>query len=251
MKTYGLIGKNIEYSFSKSYFAEKFKSEKLKCEYLNFDINKIDDFHVIFDKIKNLSGLNVTIPFKQSIISKLDNIHKDAKQIGAVNTIKFTGNELIGYNTDHLGFKESITPFLKAEHKNALILGTGGAAKAVEFAFKSMNIKTIKVTRDPQKKGCITYKKLTETVIKNNQIIVNCTPLGTFPKTEMSPKIPYNAIKNYHLLYDLIYNPELTKFLKFGIKSNATTINGINMLKIQAEKSWEIWNSDFNENIII
>ena len=142
MKTYGLIGKNIEYSFSKSYFTEKFKFEKLKCEYLNFDINKIDDFHVIFDKIKNLSGLNVTIPFKQSIISKLDNIHKDAKQIGAVNTIKVTGNKLIGYNTDHLGFKESITPFLKAEHKNALILGTGGAAKAVEFAFKSMNIKS-------------------------------------------------------------------------------------------------------------
>lgn len=245
MLKFGLIGKNISYSFSKDYFSKKFKLEGINntC-YVNFDIQQIEELQSILKSEKNLKGLNVTIPYKEAIIPYLDKLNKKAKKIGAVNTIKITKNgRLIGYNTDCYGFKKSLKPFLKPMHKRALILGTGGASKAIAFTLKELNIDFQFVSRNPSKKGFLTYKSLTEGIIDTHLIIINCTPLGTFPNIDDHPAIPYSAISKNHILYDLIYNPEETLFLKKGKTKNAITINGSAMLKFQAKKAWEIWNS--------
>lgn len=239
---FGLVGKNISYSFSRGYFADKFKNENLPHSYVNFDLQSIDELKDIIENTSNLKGLNVTIPYKEEVIPLLDKLNKRAKKIGAVNTIKIKKGKLIGFNTDYDGFKNSLKPHLKKHHKNALILGTGGASKAIAHALKKFSIKYHYVSRNKKEGVTYTYSKLTEDIITSFQIIINCTPIGTFPNINECPDIPYDGITDKHILYDLIYNPEETKFLNCGKLKGATTINGLEMLKLQAEKSWEIWN---------
>ena len=244
-KLFGLLGKNISYSFSRGYFMEKFSNLGLeKFKYVNFDISKIVDFKDVISDHKNLKGLNVTIPYKEEIISFLDKLDDTAAKIGAVNTIKFTkrGN-LKGYNTDAFGFENSLVPLLKNHHKKALILGTGGASKAVAFVLKKNNISYKFVSRNPSGKKEISYDNVSEITLNNYQIIINCTPLGTSPNTNFYPEIPYQFLTQNHLLYDLIYNPPVTKFLEKGKEKGATTKNGLEMLQLQAEEAWRIWNS--------
>ena len=244
-KLFGLLGKNISYSFSRGYFMEKFSNLGLeKFKYVNFDISKIVDFKDVISDHKNLKGLNVTIPYKEEIISFLDKLDDTAVKIGAVNTIKFTkrGN-LKGYNTDAFGFENSLVPLLKNHHKKALILGTGGASKAVAFVLKKNNISYKFVSRNPSGKKEISYDNVSEITLNNYQIIINCTPLGTSPNTNFYPEIPYQFLTQNHLLYDLIYNPPVTKFLEKGKEKGATTKNGLEMLQLQAEEAWRIWNS--------
>ena len=242
MKTYGLIGKNIDYSFSRSFFKKKFELENLNCEYKNFDIDIVDKFPSILKINKKINGLNVTIPYKETIIPFLDEIDFEAQKIGAVNTIKIKNNKLIGYNTDHYGFTKTLIPYLNNNHNSALILGTGGASKAVSFALNKLKIRSQFVSRDPKLNKHISYKCLTKDIIKNNTIIINCTPIGTYPNIKDSPDIPYKHITQDHILFDLIYNPVQTKFLEKGFQAKAQTINGLRMLELQAEKSWKIWN---------
>ena len=241
---YGLIGKNISYSFSKKYFTKKFKKENLPHEYLNFDLETIDDLpEILSNYIDFLKGLNVTIPYKQSIFKYLDEVDTEAEKIGAVNTIKIIDKYYLkGYNTDVYGFEKSLTPLLKKHHKKALIFGSGGASKAIRFVLKKLQIPFTVVSRNPAKNQ-LSYTDLTAKTIENNQILINCTPVGTHPKTEECIPLPYKAIGSNHLLYDLIYNPQETLFLKKGKEHGAQTKNGLEMLQLQADKSWEIWNS--------
>ncbi len=244
MKKLGLLGKNISYSFSRSYFKEKFEKEEITdTSYENFDIESIDLFSDLVKNTKGLEGMNVTIPYKEEVMPFLDDINEQAAEIGAVNTIKVTKDgKLIGYNTDCYGFKESIKPLLKPHHKKALILGTGGASKAVAYSLKNLGIEFKYVSRRMSKGIGFTYDTLDEKDIENHTIIINCTPLGTFPNIENYPDIPYSSITDKHILFDLIYNPEETKFLNFGKQKGATLINGLKMLQLQAEKAWSIWN---------
>ena len=239
-KIVGLIGKNIDYSFSKKYFTEKFQKEALPFEYQNFDIKEISEIKEI---IKNplVVGLNVTIPYKEEVKSYLKAMDPVAKAIEAVNVIKINDHrELIGYNSDYFGFTDSIRHFLKPYMKKALILGTGGASKAIAYGLEQLCIQTKFVSRKP-KQGQLDYKSLDESIINTHKIIVNCTPLGTYPNNDAHPNIPYKYITSEHLLYDLIYNPSQTTFMIKGQKQGATTCNGFEMLKLQAEKAWEIW----------
>lgn len=244
MHKLGLLGRNISYSFSRKYFKEKFQNEGIdNVTYNNFDIEDINAFPDIIKTTEGLKGLNVTIPYKEAVIPHLDKLNKKAKAIGAVNTIKVTKKgKLVGYNTDCYGFIKSLKPHLRFRHKRALVLGTGGASKAVIYTLKKRGIKCNYVSRTASKHVKYTYNDLNEAIIAKHLIIINCTPLGTFPNVENCPDIPYNAITDKHILYDLIYNPEETKFLKHGKAKGAVTINGLNMLKLQAEKAWSIWN---------
>tara|TARA_B110000046_G_scaffold182926_1_gene217956 strand:+ start:28589 stop:29347 length:759 start_codon:yes stop_codon:yes gene_type:complete len=244
-RIFGLLGKNISYSFSRGYFTDKFKQLNLKKnKYVNFDIQQIEDFPSIISKEKNLRGINVTIPYKEEIIRYLDNLDITAKKIGAVNTIKFTkrGN-LKGYNSDVVGFEKSITPLFNKHHKKALILGTGGASKAVAFALKKNKIKYKFVSRNPLGKKEISYDSITQEVLQKYLVIINCTPIGTSPDIDKCPNIPYKYLTEKHLLFDLIYNPEVTAFLFKGKEKGATIKNGYEMLELQAEESWRIWNN--------
>ena len=239
---FGLLGRHISYSFSKAYFSKKFENEKLPHSYVNFDVNNIEAFINILKNEKQLKGFNVTIPYKIDIIPFLNSLNKHAQNIGAVNTVKILKNgQLKGYNTDYYGFKKSIKPYLKSYHQQALILGTGGASKAVIYALNQLNILHHVVSRTKKEGVDFTYSDLKKNILTSHQIIVNCTPLGTFPNVDDCPEIPYQFIQNTHLLYDLIYNPAETKFLKHGKSANATTINGSKMLELQAEKAWKIW----------
>ena len=240
---FGLLGKNISYSFSSGYFTKKFEKLNLKKhKYVNFDIPEIKDFPSIIEETPNLKGMNVTIPYKEEVIQYLDKLDETAKEIGAVNTIKFTKRgDLKGYNTDIFGFENSIKPFLKKHHKKALILGTGGASKAVAYAFKRNDIKFKFVSRNPSEKNQISYKDLSEEILEEYTVIVNCSPIGTFPNVNDAPKIPYQFISDKHLLFDLIYNPEETAFLKKGKEKGAAIKNGYQMLELQAEEAWRIW----------
>jgi len=239
---YGLIGKDISYSFSKKYFTQKFINEGLNnCSYENYDISSISKLLEVINDTK-IKGLNVTIPYKESVIELLNHIDPIAKKIGAVNTIKIDKqNKLLGYNTDYIGFKKSLETNI-SNQKRALILGTGGASKAIVYALKTLNIKTLLVSRKIRKE-CITYEDLSNQIIKDHTIIINCTPLGTYPNIEECPKIPYEYITDRHLCYDLIYNPIKTKFLILSEKKGASIINGNEMLENQAMESWKIWNS--------
>ncbi len=243
MRKFGLIGRNISYSFSASYFKNKFKEEEIRdATYDNFDLKSITEFHSRLKNNPGIKGLNVTIPYKEEVIPYLDSINKTAKQIGAVNTIKVTKKgKLKGYNTDYYGFKKSIKPFLKKHHRKALILGTGGASKAIAFVFKQLKIDYSYVSRFRSIHN-FTYKDLNEDIINQYTIIVNCSPVGTHPDVNNCPEIPYQAITNKHILFDLIYNPNETLFSKKGKLKGATIINGLKMLEYQAERSWEIWN---------
>jgi len=241
-KKYGLLGKNIGYSFSRGYFSEKFKNEDLNCEYTNFDLVDIDEFKNVISN-PSVKGLNVTIPYKEEVISYLDNLDPIAKEIGAVNVIKFEeGQKITGYNSDYYGFTESLSPLLNPDTKKALILGTGGASKAISFALERLEITHTFVSRNPDSDE-FSYADLDEDIIKSHTLIINCTPLGTHPDVDDCPDIPYEYITENHILYDLIYNPDQTKFMKKGLKQGAKVTNGLKMLILQAEKSWEIWNS--------
>jgi len=237
-KTYGLIGKNIDYSFSVKYFGQKFNDEKIiDSEYVNFDLREIEDFNNL--EILKINGLNVTIPYKEKIITYLDEVDKAASIIGAVNTIAKKDNKLIGYNTDYIGFIESFKNNLN--FKNALILGTGGASKAIQYALNIKNINFDIGSRKNNKKY-ISYDLINKR-IKDYDLIINTTPLGTFPDVSKKPKINYKLINANHFCYDLIYNPEKTSFLKECERKGARIMNGLEMLKSQAEESWIIWNS--------
>jgi len=241
MNRFGLLGKNISYSFSQGYFTQKFKDLGLtNHSYENFDIQNIGELKNVLAQ-DNLKGLNVTIPYKQDVIPYLNELDAKAEKIGAVNTIQFTKTGLKGFNTDAYGFKKSLEPFLKPHHRNALILGTGGASKAVRFVLDELGIANTYVSRS-KKQGQYTYEELDKDIIKKNTLIINCTPLGTFPNVEAKPQIPYQYIGANHLLYDLIYNPEKTAFLALGEANGATICNGLKMLEQQAEKAWKIWN---------
>jgi len=240
---YGLIGRDISYSFSKGYFSKKFETLRLSDHsYENFDLQKIVEFDGFFDINPNIKGLNVTIPFKEDILPYLNKIDDKALQIGAVNTIQIKNGNLIGHNTDVIGFQKSIEPYLKSHHDKALILGTGGASKAVAHVLKMLQIKFKFVSRNATVDQ-FKYEGLSEKIIKDHPLIVNCTPLGTYPDIERLPNIPYDFVGERHLLFDLIYNPSKTSFLKAGEQQGASIANGQKMLEIQAEASWEIWNS--------
>ena len=242
-KKFGLIGRNISYSFSKKYFAEKFSQDLFDdCTYENFDIPSIEEFPTILKNNPDLKGLNVTIPYKESIIPYMDTLSEKAFKIGAVNVIRFTkkGN-LKGYNSDWFGFKKSLEPLLQSHHKKALILGTGGAAKAVAYALEQLGIFYTYVSRDASE-NTIDYSRINATTFDNYQIIINCTPLGTSPNIREFPPIPYTFFTEKHIAFDLIYNPEETQFLKKAKKKGAVIKNGTEMLIFQAEKAWKIWN---------
>ncbi len=243
-RQYGLLGKNISYSFSKAYFAKKFEKEALNhCIYENFDLENIFEITAVLKKNRNLKGLNVTIPYKETVIPFLDKISKNASKIGAVNTIKISKKGVLkGYNTDFYGFKKVLKPLLQPHHQKALILGTGGASKAIAFALKKLNIDFKYVSRSPLKNGLL-YDQLDATIIEEHPIIINCTPLGTSPKINECPLIPYQFLGSKHLVFDLIYNPEKTLFLQNAAQQGAEIQNGLQMLEFQAEKAWEIWNS--------
>lgn len=242
MNRYGLLGKNISYSFSQGYFTQKFNDLGLMDHsYENFDLQKIEEVKNVLNQ-GDIRGLNVTIPYKQEIIPFLDELDPKAKQIGAVNTIQFSKKGLIGFNTDAYGFQKSLEPYLKPHHKSALILGTGGASKAVQYVLNELGISNTFVSRS-KKGGQYTYEELDRGIIQKNTLIINCTPLGTHPNVEDKPEIPYQHIGTQHLLYDLIYNPEKTSFLSMGESNGAAICNGLKMLKGQAEKAWEIWNN--------
>ena len=246
MKTtrkFGLIGKNISYSFSKKYFSSKFDNPVFDgFSYENFDIQNIQSFPNIIKKNADLIGLNITIPYKESVIPFLDSLSKKAKKIGAVNVIKITKKGKIkGYNSDWYGFLKSIEPLLESHHKKALILGTGGASKAISFALKKLNIEFLYVSRTASKRS-IEYSNLNAKILNDYQMIINCTPLGTSPRIDLYPAIPFEFITKNHLVYDLIYNPEKTAFLKKAEDNGAKIKNGYDMLILQAEKAWEIWN---------
>jgi shikimate dehydrogenase len=237
MRTFGLIGKTLSHTFSERYFNEKFDKKDINdAEYKNFELKSIADFPRFIADNK-LSGLNVTIPYKESIIPFLDDLTDDAKSIGAVNTIQFIDGETIGHNTDWIGFSKSIKPLLR-HRKTALILGNGGGAKAIKFALNKLNIKHKTVSRNT----AFDYSDVTTKTIDYYSIIINTTPLGTHPKIHEFPKINYTELNSKNLLFDLIYNPNESRFLQYGKTKGSEIKNGLEMLQIQAEESWSIWN---------
>lgn len=248
MDSYGLIGFPLKHSFSAKFFAEKFQRENIDAEYLNFEIEDIQQLRPIILSNQQLKGLNVTIPYKEQVIPFLDDISPEARKIGAVNVIKIERKpedrycRLTGYNTDYTGFRQSISPLIDpASHTKALILGTGGASKAVAQAFTDMQIEWKYVSRTPGINR-LTYNDLSPAVIFKHTIIVNASPVGTFPEINHSPDIPYSFLTTRHLLYDLIYNPKETLFLQKGREQGAIIKNGREMLELQALAAWEIWN---------
>jgi shikimate dehydrogenase len=240
----GRIGYLLGHSFSISYYNQKFKDQHIDAVYENFEIPSIDLLPEILDSNPNLKGLNVTIPFKQKVIPFLDNISPEARAIGAVNVIKVIHDgkkiKLKGYNSDVIGFTQSIEPMLERFHKKALILGTGGASKAIDYGLKSLGLETVFVSRY-ERPDTVQYQSITPEVVKEYNVIVNCTPLGMYPHTEECPLLPYEAMDNHTILYDLIYNPDETMFMKRGAEYGANVKNGLEMLLLQAFASWEFW----------
>jgi shikimate dehydrogenase len=249
MKLFGLIGYPLTHSFSKRYFTEKFEKEKINARYDLYELKQIELFSEL-KKLPELSGLNVTIPYKESILPFLDEIDETALQIGAVNVIKFSGKDkslkLKGYNSDIIGFENALFPYLKPFHNKALVLGTGGAAKAVVFVLKRLGMEVTLVSRT-QGIGKITYEMLGKEIMEQHKLIINATPVGTFPHSDECPPIPYQFLTSQHFLFDVVYNPAQTLFLKKGKEMGASGINGEAMLIGQAEASWEIWNSGEEE----
>lgn len=241
MAKYGLIGHNIGYSFSKTFFNFKFEQENKNDSYENFDIPVVNDLSKILENNPDLKGLNITIPYKESIIQLLDKVDKEARKIGAVNTIKINEDgKLIGYNTDHYGFAKALMEFLPIKEKKALVLGTGGASKAIIYVLKTMSFEITQVSRT-KTKNTIIYTNLNRDILAQNYLIINCTPLGTFPNINEFPDIPYQYITEEHLVFDLTYNPPETKFMKLSKDRGARVSNGLKMLEYQAKKAWSIW----------
>lgn len=246
MKKYGLIGYPLGHSFSMGYFNEKFKNEAINAVYENFEIPDIQDITTVIGSNPDLAGFNVTIPYKEKVMDYLDYIAPEAAEIGAVNVVKVTHNGeravLKGFNSDVVGFVNSIKPLLRPLHKKALVFGTGGASKAVEYGLRKLGLETIKVSRT-EKDNTITYGQVTPELLSEYKVIVNCTPCGMAPHFDECPNLPYDSIDDSFLLYDLIYNPEETLFLRKGKEKDATVKNGLEMLLLQAEEGWNIWNS--------
>ena len=245
MEKYGLIGYPLGHSFSCNYFNQKFESEKIDAEYVNFEIPTIKGLKEVLKQNPELKGLNVTIPYKEQVMSYLDDLDDDARQIGAVNVIKFTKGlfgktKLVGYNSDIIGFKQSIEPLLKEHHTKALILGTGGASKAVMHGLKQLGVGSTFVSRSV-KENCITYEEITPQIMEQYKVIVNATPVGMFPNVDDCPKIPYEYVTSDHILYDLLYNPDVTLFMRKGEEKGAVVKNGLEMLLLQAFAAWQIW----------
>lgn len=245
MEKYGLIGYPLGHSFSISYFNQMFQDEGIDAVYENFEIPTIDALPEVLDSNPNLRGLNVTIPYKEKVLPFLDSVSPEARAIGAVNVIRVTheGNnvKLKGYNSDVIGFTKSIESMLEKKwHKKALILGTGGASKAIDYGLRNLGLETVFVSRY-ERPGTIQYSTITPEVIQEYNVVVNCTPMGMYPKTEVCPLLPYEAMDQHTILYDLIYNPDETKFMKLGMKYGAQTKNGLEMLLLQAFASWEFW----------
>lgn len=248
MRGFGLIGFPLSHSFSVKYFAEKFEREWLKdCTYSNFPLEQIGQLNQLIEQREDLVGLNVTIPYKEQVIPYLQSLDEEAAQIGAVNTIKILRKDgsihLKGYNTDAYGFQTSLEPFVKKHFSKALILGTGGASKAVAYVLGKLGIEVTYVSRIPRNPEHLAYEELTPAVMASCQVIVNTSPAGMYPNTDACPAIPYESLNQGHVLYDLIYNPDETKFMALGRMKGASAINGLQMLHLQADKAWEIWNS--------
>lgn len=243
MTEYALIGYPLVHSFSRQYFTEKFESEGINACYVNMEMESVAGLLETIKAQPQLKGLNVTIPHKQDVMPLLTSVSDEALAIGAVNCIKIGRNplSLIGYNTDIIGFERSIKPLLQPHHKKALVLGTGGASKAVVYGLKKLGIEPTLVSRTPAN-GMLCYSNLSKDIMDEHTVIVNCTPLGTFPNINTCPDIPYKYISDRHLLYDLVYNPAKTLFLQQGEANGATVKNGLEMLHLQAEAGWEIWN---------
>jgi len=245
MDRYGLIGFPLKHSFSKDYFNTKFASEGIDAEYINFEITSITEFKSIIQNNPQLKGLNVTIPYKEQVIPYLDGLSDNARSIGAVNVIKIDRGKkkikLRGFNSDITGFKQSIEPLLKPHHQRALILGTGGSAKAVFWGLKQLGLETTYVSRQKSSDQILTYSELSPEVMDSYSVIVNCTPVGLWPNVDDCPAIPYHLLSDKHLLYDLLYNPDITLFMKKGEEQGATVKNGLEMLLLQAFAGWNIW----------
>jgi shikimate dehydrogenase len=247
MQLFGLIGYPLSHSFSAKYFAKKFEAESISdTDYQLFPLENISEVTSLIKLYPDLLGFNITIPYKVAILPFLDDITTSAKSVGAVNCVKVerdaSGVKLTGHNTDIYGFRESLVPFLKPFHSNALVLGTGGAAKAVCYTLNELGIHYTLVSRSGKENSILEYYQLTNKIISDNHLIINTSPVGTFPDTDKCPDIPYQFLTNKHLLFDLIYNPVETKFLRMGREAGAAILNGSKMLELQAEKSWEIWN---------
>ncbi len=247
MDKYGLIGFPLGHSFSKAFFTEKFSREGIDARYDNYEIERAEELREVVRMNPELRGLNCTIPHKQAIMPMLDWISEEARAIGAVNVIRIRRNEegeprLEGFNSDVIGFRESIKPLLSQEHRKALVLGTGGASHSVCYALTQLGIEWKLVSRS-KRANMYTYDELTSEVVKEHKVIVNCSPVGMFPHTDEAPQLPYDAIGKGHLLFDLIYNPAETLFLQRGAERGATVKNGQEMLELQALESWRIWNS--------
>ena len=246
MRKFGIIGYPLGHSFSPGYFNEKFRNEGIDARYDMYELPVITDLQAIIDYTPDLCGLNVTIPYKEKVMSYLDSISPEARAIGAVNVVKVTHKEngtpyLEGYNSDIIGFSRSIKPLLERHHKKALILGTGGASKAIRYGLHQLGLETLIVSRSSKDKT-IRYEQITKELLQDYKVIVNCTPCGMAPRFNECPSLPYEALTPQHLLYDLIYNPDETLFLKKGKAQGAITKNGLEMLLLQAEAGWEIWN---------
>jgi len=242
-KQYGLIGKSLSHSFSKSFFEEKFKKDGINASYLNFELPTINGFKKLLKNNPELKGLNVTVPYKTDVIPFLDELSSMAEEIGAVNTIQFKSGKLIGHNTDAYGFQQSIKPFLRNVHERALILGTGGASKAVAYVLRNLGIQVSYLSRNPSDENEYSYDDANELMVDAFKLIVNCTPIGTAPKLHEMPNFPIQYVNKDHLVIDLIYNPEQTKLLSSAKEQGADTLNGLSMLQHQALKAWEIWNA--------
>lgn len=241
MKQFGLIGKTLKHSFSQTYFTNKFAVLQLDCSYLNFELEQIEEFPALVSSLQGLHGLNITIPYKKEVIRFLDGANDIVQQTGACNCIKIINGRLHGFNTDVIGFRNSLLPKLKPQHKKALILGTGGAAEAVAYVLEQSGIDYKMVSRT-KSAAFINYEAIDEKSIAEYPLIINASPAGMYPHIHQFPDIPYNKLTADHLLYDLIYNPAKTVFLKEGEKRGAQTCNGYEMLVLQAEESWRIWN---------
>ena len=245
MDKYGLIGYPLGHSFSISYHNQRFADEGINAKYVNFEIASIDELAEVLGSNPELKGLNVTIPYKEKVMEFLDYISPEARAIGAVNVIKVIhdGKDIIlkGYNSDVIGFTQSIEPMLEECHKKALILGTGGASKAINYGLKALGLETVYVSRY-ERPDTIQYDKITPEVVREYNVIVNCTPVGMYPHSDECPQLPYEAMDEHNILYDLIYNPDETLFMKRGAQYGAQTKNGLEMLLLQAFASWEFWN---------
>jgi shikimate dehydrogenase len=242
MKAYGLIGRSLKHSFSKAYFEKKFKSMGIEASYVNYEIGDISTIRDLLNHSAHTEGLNVTIPYKQTIIPFLDEVDAAAETIGAVNTICIRDGKWKGYNTDYYGFMTSLKPFLENIHNRALILGSGGASLAIQYSLRILDIPFHVVSRE-KGKGDLTYDDINENVVKACKLIINTSPVGMYPDVDDFPAIPYEFISAEHLVYDLVYNPKESKFLRLAKEQNAMTMNGLDMLKHQAEKAWKIWNT--------